>query len=449
MSDLKKIAIRKSENKKALIFIHGFGGDAYETFGMMPAFIAGNLTLTGWDLHSFGYDTELSPDITGAWAADPDLDNLSAYFAQTLCTGYNQYSELAIIAHSMGGLITQRALIDSECAGKVKHVMLFGTPSKGIWKTLLARMVKRQVRDMHPKSEFILNLRRDWDDKFANPQFTLDVIAGLRDQFVPPTSSLDCFDERHHVRVNGNHVEMVKPATSETDSVDWVIKRLLGQLDLAEALSHESDSEFESLPPEDTYSSDTDEKLIINRALVLEMAGRQEEAINLLEKYAPLDSDIMGTLAGRYKRRFMRDPDNNESDGQVAFDHYMKGFEGAKKPEIAAYNVINAAFMHLALHSAEEGDAWLKSKKEARELAQKAEALTAKVKDDPWHLATKAEAYLHENRDEDALETYKKAIEKLDGRERASMFQQAIWTVRLLEKELLESQLEALLVTRT
>ena len=76
-----KFFIRKTHNDRLALFIHGFSGDAHVTFGMMPAFVAGDPRLFDWDLASVGYPTGLAPDFTGIWAADPDIQDLASYLA--------------------------------------------------------------------------------------------------------------------------------------------------------------------------------------------------------------------------------------------------------------------------------------------------------------------------------------------------------------------------------
>jgi hypothetical protein len=75
-----------SSQKKVILFVHGFSGDAHLTFGMLPAFLAGDRTLEDWDLYCFGYPTGLSPDVTGVWSADPDLTTLAGCFGSTAIT---------------------------------------------------------------------------------------------------------------------------------------------------------------------------------------------------------------------------------------------------------------------------------------------------------------------------------------------------------------------------
>src|SRR6185312_12806079 len=78
----------------------------------------------------------------------------------------------------------------------IGYVVLFGTPSKGLVKAVVGGLLKRQLADMSPWSWFILSLRYKWKVRFRrDPPFALRVVAGDRDEFVPPRSSLRPFPD--------------------------------------------------------------------------------------------------------------------------------------------------------------------------------------------------------------------------------------------------------------
>jgi pimeloyl-ACP methyl ester carboxylesterase len=417
-----------STNQQCIIFLHGFAGTAHATFGMMPAFTAGEPRLQEWDIVCMGYPTGLSPDITGVWSADPDLRSLSAYFSDTVKRYFTRYRKLTIVAHSMGGLIAQRALLDGGFADQVDGLLCYGTPSHGLRKAKLGKLFKRQVRDMDPDSDFIRRLRADWSAQFAPPPFRLSVIAGLRDQFVPPQSSHGPFERSVHVHVLGNHLEMVKPEERRADSFVHLVQHLTG-----------GPSARPSPAPQPSAAG----RSIVEQALTLELLGREDDAIALLSAHVEGDLDVRGTLAGRYKRRWLRDPDRHWTDGSAAAALYEETYEEAQRrndPVQAAYEGINAAFMRLA---------YWDDPVAAAQLAEQVLPHARASRPDRWASATEAEVRLHLREPARALDLYRKALGVLDLRERAAMLQQAIWTTRLLDEGALESQLEALLITAT
>jgi hypothetical protein len=131
----------------------------------------------------------------------------------------------------MGGLIVQRALLDSEAVRRrISHVFLFGTPSNGLLKAVIAAKLvgKKQVRDMQEGCPFIIRLRRDWEEKlgFDNFPFHFQSVAGDEDEFVPATSAHGNFPRGHCQSIPGGHLEIVKPNSPGHLAVRIVAKGL-------------------------------------------------------------------------------------------------------------------------------------------------------------------------------------------------------------------------------
>ena len=202
---------RRQRHKAAVIMIHGFGGDAAATWGLFPTLLAAEPALASWDIYSIGYSTSLAFDLAGIWSADPELITLGGLLnTVTDVPPLDGYEVLAMMAHSMGGLLLQKALLASPALRKrVSHVLLFGTPSAGLEKASPFNFWKRQVRDMGSRSPFITGLRSQWSaDIGGKTPFTFLAIGGDRDEFVPRSSSLDPFPESQQRVVYGNHLEI-------------------------------------------------------------------------------------------------------------------------------------------------------------------------------------------------------------------------------------------------
>src|SRR5262245_36980787 len=196
MADTTLITHRGRGAKAALVFLHGFSGDAAKTWGRFPAFVSTDPRFEGWDIFSVGYTTRLVPDLVGIWSADAPLDRLSLQLSNTVSVApLSAYKSLAFTAHSMGGLILQRSLLDvPQLADRTSHVLLYGTPSGGLSKAGPFSFLKRQVRDMAENSPFIQSLRAGWKSTLENnAPFRFTTVAGSQDEFVPSASSLDPF----------------------------------------------------------------------------------------------------------------------------------------------------------------------------------------------------------------------------------------------------------------
>ncbi|MCZ6662110.1 MAG: alpha/beta fold hydrolase [Actinobacteria bacterium] len=400
---------RDEGEKAAIVFVHGFGGKAEGTWGEFPDLIAKTAELKGWAIYALGYNTSLFPDIRGIWSSDAGLKELAGYLVTRTTVGpLAKKKTLAFVAHSMGGLIVQRSLLDSgELADRTSHVVLFGTPSAGLKKAVWFRKLKQQAQDMYKDSEFIRELRDDWAEKLATRpprRFSFWAVAGDRDQFVPPVSSIEPFPVSERQVVPGNHVEMVKP--NGTDSLSY---QLLGDIlkgDAAPGGDHasarvaiESRMFNEAIATLEPNASALDDQHLVMLAIALDGVGRRADAKALLEaRGGDLGTDPMGVLAGRLKRMWL--VGGRKSDGEDALALYSDAYDMAVAnsdyPQ-AMYHVINRAFMELAFSGNAE---------RARTFAEAAIRHADQAGRDIWVHATKAEAMLYLNNPDGATTEY-------------------------------------------
>jgi pimeloyl-ACP methyl ester carboxylesterase len=432
-------AVRDQNQDQAILLIHGFSGESHSTFGMMPAFLAGNPALYEWDIHCFGYPTALRPDITGVWAADPDLTTLAGFLCTALqqLTTFVRYQKLALIGHSMGGLVIQRALLDSIFLKRISHVILFGTPSDGLKKASLVKLFYRQARDMDRDGAFIKLLRLDWHSRMGDkPPFTFRAVAGIRDEFVPRESSVDVFLPQYRSFINGNHLEIVKPELPTSDSLELLLNLFTKPAGQEPQLHTES---FKRVNDLWDSRENLNEKQTEELVYALEATGREADAVELLDGIPDRSTNLTGVLAGRLKRRWLTDPELHASDGPRAQELYHQAYVKANSiadHEQAFYNGINDAFMTLAL-----------GKDSDRVQATAAQVLshTFLAKKARWSRVTQGEAYLYLREPGTALLAYTEAMKQSwTPRELDSIKRQAIWAARLMNDSNTESELQAL-----
>jgi len=163
-------------HRAAIVFIHGFTGGVGTWSDLGPR-IAGDSRLPTWDSWTIIFGTSWLPDVCGIWSADADLDILAGRLATDLGLGALQrYETLVLLAHSMGGLVVQKALVDSpRIAARTHAVILFGTPSAGLVKARTLKFWKRQLADMAKDGPFITGLRADWTRRFATMPFAFGI----------------------------------------------------------------------------------------------------------------------------------------------------------------------------------------------------------------------------------------------------------------------------------
>jgi tetratricopeptide (TPR) repeat protein len=250
---------------------------------------------------------------------------------------------------------------------------------------------------MSASGPFILKLREDWKtlDRFSKPTNFI-AVAGETDQFVPPNSSLGPFPEDVRRVIPGNHISMLDATSADDACVQLILATLAGIGVPAGARSADrlaiEEGKFQNvidrLWP---IRSEIDAPAAVSLALALDSSGRREDAIQFLESRSEKDPDLLGTLAGRYKRRWLLD--RKRADVERAFELYRTGYIHAtsKQPvdqEQAFYHGINLAFLELAY-----GGDYREARKRANDVLAHC-SNSESPRDKFWCSATEADALL-------------------------------------------------------
>jgi len=398
--------IRKTPgNKACVIFIHGFNGDPTFTWGRFPDLLCHEPSMNGWDIICFGYESSLAPDLTGIWKGHPPIQTIANSLGAFVKSSFaSNYDALVFIAHSMGGLVVQRALLDEQSlAQTVDKVILFGTPSFGLKKAgffqlPLLRKLFRQPRDMGKKSNFIKSLRSDWSRQFGTTiPFGFLAVAGSEDEFVPRSASINGFPQNQFAVVPGNHLTIVKPEKA-TDASFTIAHGFITEKDGylgpwgSDALACARRKRQQVVDQLEKNQATLDRQALVNLALALDELGRRQEAMKVLGDARRHGTDAMGVLAGRHKRNWLQDRIDQEARTALAL--YDEAYEIAKAKgdfSQAYYHGINLAFLAL-MYEDDPG--------KAKDIAQQVLEHCAyaekneKAKDRLWRRATEGEANL-------------------------------------------------------
>lgn len=426
---------RNAGNHAAVIFVHGFHGDATATWASFVKQLLGDYRLNDWDVYSAGYPTHLSVDLP-IWTSDPEIRLCAAGLATKLRHApLDRYKAIALVAHSMGGLVVQRAILDSdELRKRLTHVVLYGTPSAGVSKAILGARLKKQARDMQVGSEFITLLRKEWQGKIGeHPPFSFTAIAGETDAFIPASSSIDPFPKSQQAVVPGNHLEIVQPDSTDHLSYTLLYKTLTksrGTVSTTEsarlAIEHkEFDRAIDLLMP---GVNGLDAEAIVSLALALESVGRKDEAVEVIENWNNSNGkkralDPIGVLAGRLKRRWL--VSRQQQDLDRALELYSVGLEHSEAcmdHDQAYYHAINVAYLQLV---SAPGDGPASSK--VKDMARRALSHVEASRENNWTHATTGEACLMLGDLESGVNAYRKARKLVKTlRECDSMHMQAV-----------------------
>lgn len=424
----------KPENRVAAVFIHGFTGDAAGTWTRIPEFLGADPKLAGFDLFGFGYTSTRGFDLIGLWSADPRIEEISVALRGDLAArNMRRYNAVALIAHSMGGLVAQLALLDDEALLlRTTHLALLGAPSGGLHKARLFSFWKRQISNMNATGPFIADLRRRWTERgFDQPGFRFMAYAGDSDQFVPPESSLTPFPESFRGVVPGNHITMLRATSPDHVTVQRLSDFLSGKgtaegARSAARLALEMRDFNQVIHAYGSRPETLDAGAAVQLAIALDGVGRRDDAIAALTSHAAAGTDAMGTLAGRLKRTWL--VSRQRADAERALELYQQAYDLslAKQPpdhNQAFYHGTNIAFLLLAFRNDP-----LAAQSMAAKVLDHCAAATCPPAERHWLRATEGDALMLLGRIEESLEKHREAgrLSRLEPWQALSIQEQAV-----------------------
>jgi pimeloyl-ACP methyl ester carboxylesterase len=429
-----------TKNKTAVVFVHGFTGDVAKTWRRIPEFLQADPRLNEWDLLGVGYESHRRFDLTGLWSSDARLQEIAIMLHSLPGLSPEKYKRLAFVAHSMGGLVVQQALVSYEdLRNRTSHVVLFGTPSGGLTKAGFASFWKRQIKNMEAGGEFIETLRANWTLLHLDsaPPFAFITVAGETDQFVPPESSLGRFPQSRGDVIPGNHLTMLDAESAEAPCVQKILQILCHGAAAQGARSAAKvaleTGEFADIicrlwpnraSNPNQFPTDLDDYGAVQLAISLEKTGDSVAALGVLKNHKPQRTDVLGVLAGRLKRRWWLT--SKADDLEEARKLYQEAYNQsvAKNPpdyDQAYYHGINLAYLAVAAQ---------RDFNTARPMAAKVLEHVANAKDpglEHWRRATEGDALMILGRPGEALAKHQEAAkQKLKPWESSSMEEQAL-----------------------
>jgi len=429
-----------TKNETAVVFVHGFTGDVAKTWRRIPEFLQADARLNEWDFFGVGYQSNRRFDLTGLWSSDARLEEIAIMLHARPELSPGNYRRLAFVAHSMGGLVVQQALVSYEdLRNRTSHVVLFGTPSGGLKKARFASFWKRQIQNMEADGPFIKALREKWalQKLDSAPPFAFVAVAGETDQFVPPESSLGPFPQSKGDVIPGNHLTMLDAESAEAPCVQKILQILCKDAAPQGARSAAKVSietgEFAEIirrlwpnraSNPNQLPTNLDDYGAVQLAIALEKTGDSAAALGVLKSHKPKGTDVLGVLAGRLKRRWWLT--SNADDLEDARKLYQDAYDQsvAKNPpdhDQAYYHGINLAYLAVAAQ---------RDFNTARLLASKVLEHVARASDPGlkhWRLATEGDALMILGRADEAIAKHQKAgAQELKPWEAGSMEEQAL-----------------------
>lgn len=425
-SDDTTVAWERDEGNNLLLFVHGLSGESKNTFGNIPTMLQSDSNFDGWAMKPLGYLPVAQPKLgKDIWGAILDIDKIAGFLKTSIKYKFKNYDRIAIVAHSLGGLVAQKAILglDEDNRKRISHLIMFGTPSNGIAPEVLAKQWNKKYGEMSSEGSFIKSLRTNWENTFSgNYPFKLKVAASAEDEYVSIESSHKPFTEEHCEFVDGKHLMMVKPKDEKDDAYTLILNTLTGSKFFNQYTNKEEinltlgkyDTVVKELLPK---KDDLDKRGLTQLIFALEGLERKDDVYDILNNHpiAQSNTDLMGIIGGRHKRDYLKTYSYKSS--QLARDYYSKALKISVENEVHSqiyYHAINLAFLSIVTDP-ETG------KGEMKKFAKQALEATEHCDDDLWKFATVAEANMYLGNLETAKEFYIKASKDIPIREKVSM----------------------------
>lgn len=214
--------------KTLLLFIHGLGGDQ-STWGIFPTLIEQDEDLSSRvEVAFYGYPTRLIR-LPLPWSKNSSrIQDLSKGIRTEFGARFKRHSRVIIVAHSMGGLIAQKYIIEElkeNLSLKVTDLVLFAVPVTGAsiagWGDLLS-FRHFHLRQLRKESETLESISSDWRAMGCNAKVRVVAVHGGQDKVVPRILDSAC---RSEFIADADHQSIVKPASK--DSTAFLIVRNL------------------------------------------------------------------------------------------------------------------------------------------------------------------------------------------------------------------------------
>ena len=198
------------QNTRLLVLVHGWNGDAKDTWMAFPTLIQSDSSFSSFDVWSINYPTfQLRRNLS--------IDQMARWLNETMVRDgyYAKYQEIYVIAHSMGGLVAREMLLVNRLGSDnraYKSLIEIATPHQGaeLGGLLNALGLSRGFSDdLRPGSPMLRALHEKWNAlKDRPPTYCL---SSPHDDVVTQDSAVfQCDDFLHYPE--WGHKDMVKPA---------------------------------------------------------------------------------------------------------------------------------------------------------------------------------------------------------------------------------------------
>jgi len=212
--------------RKLILFVHGLGGGP-GTWGKFGELIDADGTLSDFDYGFHEYPTTVVR-IPGS-RLSTGIQQLAEGLRTMIGTRYAKYDDIVLVAHSMGGVVARKYIVEqvkARSALPVKAMVLFAVPNEGAdiayWATLISSE-HRHLKQLKQDSSFLDDLNSDWHVMKCGSELTVRHVSGGQDRIVPAKSSRAVWAGARLEMIDGKgHGSIVKPVSAADTAFELV-----------------------------------------------------------------------------------------------------------------------------------------------------------------------------------------------------------------------------------
>jgi hypothetical protein len=247
------VFINKQNKDNLVLFVHGFTSDSSTWINSKEQSLADMLMeesfiIENFDFAYFNYFTKLMDfkkvrfakgivntlfGRTSKAKKNIGISSLSEFMESSIDIYCEDYKNIILVAHSMGGLISKSFILKSLENTQLNKIRLFlslAVPHKGSeWADIGQKLAKKnpQVIDLKPMSDFLDLVNENWIQKGNTIPKTV-YYYGQFDEIVDKKSAISFqYEKQNVVACNYDHFDITKPESTESIVYKGIRKNLL------------------------------------------------------------------------------------------------------------------------------------------------------------------------------------------------------------------------------
>lgn len=282
-------------HKSLIVMIHGLGGDA-TTWGDFPTLLRAD--------EQISLQFNIQPPYTYSTTArgkGPRIDELALELATTLESGeLADARRIVIVAHSMGGLIARRYIVDQLLAQKphrATRLLTFATPHLGSQWASSGSYVPTtgpQMEDLAVGSQFMNRLGLDWLKAKADDHVeSLRILAGDDGVVGAWSATAGYRTSNFQIIKQQGHVSITKPTSAEAPAFELLKTFLLDGGSTKRAIPN---ADWRQPLLQLRHVADKHENRFLYSSGKTRLYGRKKEFARLMDFVAPSNGLFRWTL---------------------------------------------------------------------------------------------------------------------------------------------------------